>query len=184
MDPQFLTPDQVAAIASSSRQEIIEALVAHGPQSVSSLATITGRRAKGLYFHLKALMDVDLVHIVDTRRTERRPESIFGLVEDRMRINSSSTAPGYRANADRAIETSLRQTLRQFQKYSAAVRHKEMESGRSAIARMSARLSDEAMDEVRKRMADLLDYIKTQNSMHTGDYYSVTIVALPRMDKK
>jgi len=162
----------------------MEALAAYGSQSVSGLATITGRRPKGLYFHLKALEAVELIHVVDVRRTQRRPEAVYSVRQPRMRVDIENQDPDYRLTADKTIETSLRQTLRQFQKYTQAVRENRAVPGLSGVARVSARLSPEAVDEVRKRMLDLIAFVKEQGRPDQGQHNVVTMAILPMVDRE
>lgn len=162
----------------------MEALVAYGMQSVSGLATITGRRPKGLYFHLKALEAVDLVYVVEVRRTQRRPEAIYAVRQPRMRVDLENQSPEYRLTADKTIETSLRQTLRQFQKYTQAVREARSAPGLSGVARVSARLSPEAVTEVRSRMLDLIAYVKEQSQPDQGQHFVVSMAILPLIDRE
>jgi predicted transcriptional regulator len=47
---------QIRALASPIRQDILDALTAIGPCSVSELAAAIGRPADGLYYHIRHLL--------------------------------------------------------------------------------------------------------------------------------
>jgi DNA-binding transcriptional ArsR family regulator len=52
---------QIRALVSPVRQDILDAVTAIGPCSVSELASALGRPADGLYYHIKALMRARLL---------------------------------------------------------------------------------------------------------------------------
>ena len=162
----------------------MEAFAAYGPQSVSGLATITGRRPKGIYFHLKALEEVDLIHVVDVRRTQRRPEAVYAVRQPRMRVDLENNSPEYRMTADKAIETSLKQSLKQYQKYTQAVREKRAEPGLSGVARVSARLTPDVVAEVRRRMLEIIAYVKEQSQPDSGLHYVTSLSIIPLIDRE
>src|SRR5687768_15775277 len=54
-------PRQIRALVSPARQDILDAVTAIGPCSVSELASALGRPADGLYYHIKALMRARLL---------------------------------------------------------------------------------------------------------------------------
>lgn len=71
------TPDQIRALRSAARQEIIDTLQAIGTATVPELAERLGRRPDGLYYHVKALLDVDLVRVVASRKNGRHVETVY-----------------------------------------------------------------------------------------------------------
>ena len=52
---------QIRALSSPIRQDILDAVTAIGPCSVSELAAATGRPADGLYYHIRRLLAVKLL---------------------------------------------------------------------------------------------------------------------------
>jgi DNA-binding transcriptional ArsR family regulator len=72
--------DQVAALESAVRQEIIDTIQAAGPRSAPELASLMGRPADALYYHLKRLARVGLLEARSTRRRGRRDEAVYDLV--------------------------------------------------------------------------------------------------------
>lgn len=55
------SPEQLEAIASPGREEVIDAVALIGPCSVSELALQLGRSRHALYYHVKALRDCGLL---------------------------------------------------------------------------------------------------------------------------
>ena len=71
---------QIRALASTVRQELIDALQALGTASVPELAKQLGRPADALYYHLRALQRVGLVRKVGHRQQARHVEALYSTV--------------------------------------------------------------------------------------------------------
>src|SRR5688572_15611419 len=54
-------PRQIRALASPIRQDILDTVMAIGPCSVADVARALGRRADGLYYHIRRLIGVRLL---------------------------------------------------------------------------------------------------------------------------
>jgi len=61
--------DQLAAIVSPLRQEILDVMARLGVASLAEVAAILGRSADGLYYHVRALLRVGLLRPAGSRRT-------------------------------------------------------------------------------------------------------------------
>lgn len=70
--------DQVEALVSPVRQEIVDAVAAAGPSTIAQIAEWLGRRPDSLYYHIAALVEAGLLVEAGRRRTGRR----FGAVYD------------------------------------------------------------------------------------------------------
>src|SRR5258705_8148164 len=70
-------PDQISALASSARQEIVDVLSRMGTASAREIAGALGRPADGLYYHLRVLLRSGLVLSSGTRVREGREEALF-----------------------------------------------------------------------------------------------------------
>lgn len=78
---------QVRALASPARQEIIDALEAAGPCSVSALAALTGRAPDGLYFHLRRLESCGLVAESGRAQRGRHAWAVYDVAERPVRLD-------------------------------------------------------------------------------------------------
>ncbi|HYV40165.1 MAG TPA: helix-turn-helix domain-containing protein, partial [Thermoanaerobaculia bacterium] len=54
-------PDQLAALASPVRQEIVDVLAGMPRAPIAAIAAALGRPANGLYYHVRELVRVGLV---------------------------------------------------------------------------------------------------------------------------
>lgn len=68
---------QMAALASSARQEIIDVLAQMGSVSVAELARTVGRPADTLYYHLRILKKAGLVLEAGARLKSGRSEALY-----------------------------------------------------------------------------------------------------------
>src|SRR5689334_1813461 len=108
--------EQIAALASPVRQEIVDMVQASGPLSVAELAGLLGRPADGLYYHVKALAKVGL--LVEragrgVRNGRGRTEAVFA-VPGRLRLAYRPKDPENVAGIKRAAAAMLRVTGRTF----------------------------------------------------------------------
>ena len=71
----IMTPDQLAAMASPRRQDIVDRLAATGPLSVKELAAQIGARPPALYHHIERLLEVGLIVEAGTRTVRRKRET-------------------------------------------------------------------------------------------------------------
>lgn len=78
---------QARALVSPARQEIIDALEAAGPCSVSALASLIGRAPDGLYFHLRRLEACGLIKQCGRARQGRHAWAVFDVNERPLRLD-------------------------------------------------------------------------------------------------
>ncbi|MBM4186282.1 MAG: helix-turn-helix transcriptional regulator [Gemmatimonadetes bacterium] len=71
--------DQLAALESAVRQEIVDTIQAAGPRSAPEISALMGRPADALYYHLRRLVNVGLLVVKATRRSRRRDEAVYDL---------------------------------------------------------------------------------------------------------
>ncbi len=105
---------QVRALASPARQEIVDALQAAGPRTISGLAALLGRPADGLYFHVRALMKVGLVVERDARKEGRHVSAVYDLVARPVTLTYDAPVRG--ADVVRVVRGAVRMSLREFER--------------------------------------------------------------------
>ncbi len=110
----IMAPEQLAAMASPRRQDIVDRLAAAGPLSVKALATQLGARPPALYHHLEKLLAVGLIEEAGTRIARRKREQLYAARAPRMRL-ARALAEGAHPELMEAIVASLtRQMDRDF----------------------------------------------------------------------
>jgi len=84
---------QVRSLVSPARQEIIDALDAAGPCSVSTLAALIGRAPDGLYFHLRRLEACGLIKECGRTQRGRHSWAMYDVAERPVRLDYDSLPP-------------------------------------------------------------------------------------------
>ena len=82
----ILRPDQIRAVSSPIRQEIVDTLAGLGPTGARELARALGRMPTSIYHHLTQLERVGLVKTVRTDGARGRPALLYTTVAPRMRL--------------------------------------------------------------------------------------------------
>jgi len=80
--------EQIEALASPVRQELVDALEVAGPCSIADLAGHLGRAPDSLYYHVRQLESVGLVVRRGSHSTGRRDEILYDVPGRRMQIDT------------------------------------------------------------------------------------------------
>ncbi|MEX2122267.1 MAG: helix-turn-helix domain-containing protein [Woeseia sp.] len=107
-------PEQLAALTSARRHDIVDRLAAGGPMSIKQLAQQTGAKPSALYHHVEKLLGVGLVVDAGRRVVRRRHEQLYATPAPRMRL-IKALADGQQPELMAEIVASLtRQMARDF----------------------------------------------------------------------
>ncbi len=79
--------DQIEALASAVRLDIVDRLVAMGPMSVRDLAAALGRKPTAIYHHLRLMEDLGLIRSLQVRSARGRPAQVYETVGSLMRMS-------------------------------------------------------------------------------------------------
>lgn len=104
-------PAQIRALESPMRQEIVDAITAIGPCSITELAANLGRAPDSLYFHVKKLLEVELVQEVGKRKQGRHEWAIYAMPGRVARIIYSNAVSG---SVRKVVAGAVRLSLREF----------------------------------------------------------------------
>lgn len=109
-------PDQLRALVSPVRQEIFDVLATLGPSSVADLARVLGVSADRLYYHIRKMVEVELLVAGGQRSTTRRDEQIYRLAADDMRVRYDAADPENVQALSKAVASMLSLAERDFQR--------------------------------------------------------------------
>ena len=110
-------PDQLAAIASPVRQEIIDVLAGRPGTSIAVIAATLGRRPDALYYHVRELVRVGLLLRAGRGRgRRRREEALYRTVAPRLAVAYDPLSPVNVARVSKAVASMLRLGLRDFRR--------------------------------------------------------------------
>jgi len=107
---------QLAALASSARQEVADALAGMGTVSVAEIAATLGRPADALYFHLRALQKAGLVRQAGYRTRGGRKEALFRTVAPELFLRYEPHDDANRQGVNAIVGSMLRMGIRDFQR--------------------------------------------------------------------
>ena len=107
---------QIRALASTVRQELIDALQALGQASVPELAQQLARPADALYYHVRALQRVGLLRQVGSRQQGRHVEAVYSTVapEQVLKLSYKTGATAENAALKQLVGGMLRVSGRAF----------------------------------------------------------------------
>ncbi len=107
--------DQLVALASAVRQEVIDTLQAAGPRSAAEVARLMGRPPDALYYHLRKLLAVGLVVVRENRRRGRRMETVYDLVGRPLSLRYPDPSEAHGHPLPRLVRAMTRTAERDFQ---------------------------------------------------------------------
>jgi predicted transcriptional regulator len=172
--------EQLAAVRSPVRQELLHHMATIGPCSVSELAAKMDRPADALYYHVKALMRVGLLHQQGKRKATRRDEAVYSLPEKRIRFEFDPKSESSRNALIGAVAASLRLTERDF---AHALEHEVVTTTGPQQDIRSRRyrtwLDKKAVVKVNKLLNELDKLLLDEDRLRKGRPYAVTYVVTP-----
>ena len=174
--------DQLEALTSPVRQEIVDALAGTGPCSIAELARQLGRASDSLYYHMRVLRQAGLVQQAGTQVAGTREERLYELPGGPILVCPDPGSARDREQVTRSVSALLRLTDRNFRE--AARSEGTVWSGprRNLRAfRFKSRLSPAERKEVLgllNRIGDIFSR-STIPTRGEGELLAVTSVLLP-----
>lgn len=112
------SPTQIRALASTVRQELVDALQALGEASVRALSQQLGRPADALYYHLRALLRAGLVRQSGSRQQGRHVEALYTTVapEQPLQLRYATGPEADHAALMQVVDGMLRASGRAFER--------------------------------------------------------------------
>jgi predicted ArsR family transcriptional regulator len=110
----ILRPDQIAAVSSPLRQEIVDRLAAFGPAGARDLAHALRRRPTSIYHHLTQLERVGLLRTIPADIARGRPALLYATVAPRMRLARAARLAHNRKPLARAGTSAAKQAGRDY----------------------------------------------------------------------
>lgn len=174
-------PEQLRALRSSVRQEIVDTVQSLGACSAAEIARELGRPADGLYYHLKALLQVGLLEEAGTRQSHGRSEALYATrsPDSPMRLHYDPEDPENVAAVLRVVASMLRMTERDF---ADAYRPGAVTEGPQRnlwAARTKGWLSDEDLREVNRLIGELKAIFEKAREPGRDRLHAFTFVNVP-----
>lgn len=173
-------PEQVRALASPVRQDIVDAIEAIGPATAPEIARTLGRAPDGLYFHLRLLTKVGLLKERETSNTNGRSVATYDVPGRPMRIKYDLGERAAARRISRVTASMLRTANRSFERAAAAGQARVNGPGRELWAgRTRGRLSRRQLQEVNRILHHLIETVGSRPVAESECLYEVTFVLSP-----
>ena len=172
------SPQQLRALASAARQEIVDVLSRLGTVSVAELAATLGRPADALYYHLRVLVRVGLVVEVVKERAAGRQEARYRTVAPELHLRYSAADRAKVRDTSAIVASMLRLGTRDFRRSLERGQVRLSGADRELWAlRATGWLEERDIQSVNTKIQDLRDAVwKPKNS---GRLYGITILLTP-----
>jgi len=108
------TPEQLKAVQSPIRHDLMDRLTVLGPSSVSVLAAALGCRPTAIYRHIRSLQRAGLVLPVTTAGARGRPATIYKAIAPRVRMARAPRNPKNRDILARIARTMANLAAREY----------------------------------------------------------------------
>lgn len=177
-DRTISEPAQLRVLASPLRQEILDLLVRTGDAQVSEIASLLGRPADSLYYHLRELERVGLVVSSRARANGRRGEMLFRTAHREPTLLHDASARGNTPGVASIVASMLRLGIRDFRNASASEGVCTQGPGRELWAlRVTGWLDPEEIAGINRRIRGLQNAVAKPRSR--GKLYAITILLTP-----
>ncbi len=175
-------PEQLAALTSPVRVELLETFGLWGPCSVAQVAKHMDRPADSLYYHLRKLFAVGLLEHVEERKQGTRSEAIYRLPAKEIEV-ARHTEGKARAQTSKAIQTLMRLAGRELDCWmDDETALDEGPKRRLYARRMRGRLSWKAVAEINRHVSAIEEVFAREalrKSRTAGQPVVLTLVLTP-----
>jgi len=170
--------EQLRALASAARQEIVDVLSRMGTVTVAELAATLGRPADALYYHLRVLVRVGLVVETTDREGKGRQESRYRTVAPELHLRYSGDDPRKIGDTTAIVSSMLRLGTRDFRR--------TLDRGEARLAgpdrelwalRATGWLKQQDLEHINRKIQDLRDSVWKPKG--EGRLYGITILLTP-----
>lgn len=177
-DRTISQPAQLQVLASPLRQEILDLLARTGDAQVSEIASLLGRPADSLYYHLRELTRVGLVVSSRARANGRRGEMLFRAAQREPTLRHDVSPRGNTPAVASIVASMLRLGIRDFRNASASEEVRTQGPRRELWAlRVTGWLDADQIAGINRRIHDLKDAVARPRSR--GKLYAITILLTP-----
>ncbi len=173
------TAAQLRVLNAPKRMELITILREAGPSTAVDLAQRMGLRPEALHYHLRELERIGVVREAGRKATGRRPQTVFELLAERVRLPSGIGTPSIEREKARGCRLLLRRTEREVSKAFAA--RSSGTAGTLRVTRDVVRLSDRDRATLQSKLAEIDRFLRERDRAGQPHRLSVTMVVAPAM---
>ncbi len=181
--PLTLNAEQMDCLISPVRVDVVEALRLAGRASIAELAARLGRSPHSLYHHIRLLESCRLILICGKRRSGSREEAIYTLRSARFALAKNATDPLYRRQAVKTLRLVLRKAEREHQRAQEAVQTGAVAGKEIRMLRLTASLNTRDAATLRRKLAELGEWVRQHETTARGRLYSLTGLVTPIVEE-
>ncbi|MBL0928182.1 MAG: helix-turn-helix transcriptional regulator [Phycisphaerales bacterium] len=176
--------DQLMALTSPARQEVLDGVQAIGPCSIAELAELIGRPPDSLYYHVRKLVDVGLLVQKGSRKSKRRDEAVFDLTARPLRLVFDTRKDSNIIAMIESTSAMLRITDRNFKRsVDAGDVIIDGKSRNTWVGRLKGWLTKEEVAEVNTKIADIVQLFTRHKREPGTELHAITSVFMPLRPK-
>lgn len=181
---QIVDPDQLKALVSTVRTDIMDQVAAFGPLSVREIGELTGAAPSSLYHHVEKLVAVGLLVEAGQRQTAKKPEQLYDTPAPRMRMLSALQDGANRPVLEALVDSVCRQANRDFARGFAAPHRRTAGDTRNVrFARLVSRPDAETLAQINAHL-DAVSELIAQSADGPGERISFAWVITPQDPKR
>lgn len=174
-----LRQDQLDAIVSTRRHDIVDQVSASGPMSVKEIAAAIGVAPSSLYYHIEHLCSVGLLLEAGERLSGTKVEQLYTTPGRRMRLFRALQEPRNKRAMKAIVDALSKQASRDFAKGFAAA-HRETAGRRRNMRffRLVGRPDAATLERINTHL-DAITELMVGSAHEEGDRLSLMWVAAP-----
>jgi hypothetical protein len=177
--------EQLSALTSPVRRELVEHLQEAGPCSIRELAAQMARPADGLYHHVRRLLKVGVLLKHADRHHGRRTEAVYTLAAPRVAGALEANSPASRRAVTKAATATLRLATAEFAAAVSACKVAAVEGCPNArVSRQKAWLTPSGLMQVLRLLGRLERLLTAHSHRRQGGRYSVTVALVPLVKRR
>lgn len=181
---QIVKPEQLEAVVSTRRHDIMDQMTAFGPMSVRELAEAIGAAPSSLYYHIEHLCAVGLLKEAGVRQTSSKPEQLYAAPSRRMRMLDALKEPRNRDVLKALVSAICKQTQRDFTRgFDAPHRRTTGARRNTRFGRLVCRPDAKTLEQINAHL-DAVTELIASCANGPGERVAFTWVVAPLRDKK
>jgi len=166
--------DQLEALRSPARLDLLDTVSAIGPCSVAEVSVRLGAKRESLYFHVKRLEAVGLLRVVEHRPTARRREAVYDTPSRELVVDTTDVDA-----CVRIAEANVRQTRRSLAPAFRSGARTEGPARELQVARIKGWLGESELVRANALLDELHALLRRGRPREGADLFTLTTALVP-----
>lgn len=147
--------------------------------SITELSSALAIEPKGLYYHVRALVEHGLLEQVAIRKGVRRDEAIYSAVGDRFEIDHVGGSRDEQSAADQLAQALIRQNARAWQTASSTLGVNDPKRGALMVETINCTLDPSQVTTLKEKLLEVSQWAMHQEPSRDGMMVTITIFGSP-----